>query len=119
MSRASDLYAKLDRGEAELRENEALRFVSVFITGICLAAIAFLSGSLTSSTLFTVLAWPVALMLHLFPSPCFDRGLGNQPFCEGTPVQILAGGVGLFVLVVFYWFVAWVGLRLVLRARSV
>ena len=102
-----------------LEENEALRFVSVFIAGICLAAIAFLSGSLPSSTIFTVLAWPVAIMLHLFPSPCFGRGAGRQPFCEGTPVQVLAGGVGLFALVVFYWFVAWVGLRLLLRARAV
>jgi hypothetical protein len=102
-----------------LVENEALRFVFVFIAGICLASIAFLSGSLPSSTVFNVLAWPVALMLHLFPSPCFDRGLGHQPFCEGTPVQVVAGGVGLFVLVVFYWLIVWAALRLVLRARSV
>jgi hypothetical protein len=102
-----------------LDENEAARFVSVFVAGSGLATIAMLSSSLSSSVPFNVLAWPVAFMNHMFPAPCFDRGPGRLPFCEGTPVQLVAGAVGLFVLVMFYWFVAWAGLRLWLRGRTV
>jgi len=101
-----------------LPKHESLRFVTVFISGIALTLAALFSAVLPGKVIFAVLAWPVAIMLWLFPPPCFDRGLGAEPFCEGTPIQLVAGGLGLIVLLVFYWFVSWLALRRMLKVRG-
>lgn len=100
-----------------LPEHQSLRFVTVFISGIAFTVVALFSAVLPWKVFFTVLAWPVAIMLWLFPPPCFDRGPGVEPFCEGTPIQLLAGGLGLIVLLIFYWCVSWLALRRVLEVR--
>ncbi len=101
-----------------LSKHQALRFVTVFISGIALTVTALFSAVLPGKVVFEVLAWPVAVMLWLFPRPCFDRGPGVEPFCEGTPIQLLAAGLGMIVLMVFYGFVSWLAIRRVLKVRS-
>ena len=80
----------------------AIRFTIAFFLAAAATCLAALSITLPTQIVFNVVAWPVAGMLRLFPAPCFDRGPGNPPFCEGTPIQILAGGFGLIVTFVFY-----------------
>jgi hypothetical protein len=70
-----------------------------------------------------VMLWPVIAFLYAFPAPCFDRGPGQAPFCEGTPIQLLAILAGIVVSVLFYAGAAYVGLaprarRMQTRARS-
>ena len=84
----------------------AIRFVVVIFLAVAMTFLALLSGALPTPVFFDVLAWPVAGMLRLFPPPCWDRGPGNPPFCEGTPIQILAAGFGLIVTFVFYCLIA-------------
>ena len=71
-----------------------------------LAAVGALNGWLGKLALW-ILAWPLAIAIWLFPAPCFDRGPGVQPFCEGTPVQIVTWGAGL--LCTFLWYATLVG----------
>jgi hypothetical protein len=101
-----------------LPKHKSLRFVTVFISGIAFTLVALFSAALPGKVIFALLAWPVAIMLWIFPPPCFDRGPGMEPFCEGTPIQLLAGGLGLIVLLIFYWCVSWLALRRALRVRS-
>jgi voltage-gated potassium channel Kch len=107
-----------DRFWLALQEHESLRFVTVFISGVAFTLVALFSAELPWKVFFTVLAWPIAIMLWVFPPPCFDHGPGVEPFCEATPIQLLAGGLGLIVLLVFYWCVSSLALRRVLAVRS-
>ena len=101
-----------------LKASEGARFLFVFALGFGLAFVALASANLPWHLPFDVLAWPVALMQWLFPAPCFDRGPGERPFCEGTPIQIVTWGFGFVVLLVFYWVVAWFLLRSYVRDTS-
>lgn len=87
-------------------KHAGIRFVIVFFLACAATFLALLTGALPTHIPFDVLAWPIAGMLWLFPPPCFDRGPGNPPFCEGTPVQIVAGLIGLVVTFVFHCMLA-------------
>jgi hypothetical protein len=88
-----------------------LRPFAVLVLGLALTFVAMLSKFLPVSAVSDVLLWPVTLMLWIFPGPCFDRGPGEKPFCEGTPVQVVAIGFGLLVALAFYFLVAYVMVR--------
>lgn len=47
-----------------------------------------------------VLLWPGTAIMAAFPPPCFDRGPGKEPFCEGTPAQFFAGMIALVACVI-------------------
>ena len=81
--------------------------LAVLALGLSLTVLAFLSNALPVHAVSDVLLWPITLMLWIFPGPCFDRGPGEKPFCEGTPVQVLAGGFGALVTLAFYFLVAY------------
>jgi hypothetical protein len=81
--------------------------------GICLAALRFIEST---DTLRAVL-WPATYIADAFPPPCFDQGPGQKPFCEGTPVQVLAGVVGLVVTWLLYSTVLQLLLTLFMRRR--
>jgi hypothetical protein len=81
--------------------------LAVLALGLSLTFLAFLSSALPVHAVSDVLLWPVTLMLWVFPGPCFDRGPGEPPFCEGTPVQVLAGGFGMLLTLAFYFVVAY------------
>jgi len=80
-------------------------------TALCVATIQLVDNL---GTLRAVL-WPAAMVADAFPPPCFDRGPGEPPFCEGTPVQIFAGLLGFGVSVLFYASIAYCFLWLSLR----
>jgi hypothetical protein len=69
--------------------------------GAIIVASSFIPGW-PESKLGRALFWPVYLVVNAFPPPCFDRGPGKQPFCEGTPVQVIAALFGLAVSFVLY-----------------
>ncbi len=94
-----------------LGRSAALRGLSVLTLGSLTTAAAVFSALLPVQIISKVLLWPVTILLWIFPAPCFDRGPGEEPFCEGTPIQILAGGFGLVVTWVFYLGVAYVLIR--------
>ncbi|HEY3570422.1 MAG TPA: hypothetical protein VGP73_21005 [Thermoanaerobaculia bacterium] len=94
-----------------LGRSAALRGLSVLALGSSMTAAAVLSAALPVRVISRVLLWPVSIMLWIFPAPCFDRGPGEKPFCEGTPIQLLAGGFGLIVTWAFYLVVAHVLIR--------
>jgi hypothetical protein len=89
----------------------SLRPFAILALALALTFVAMLSKFLPVPAVSDVLLWPVTLMLWIFPAPCFDRGPGEKPFCEGTPIQILAGGFGLLVTLAFYFLVAYVLVR--------
>src|SRR5437763_138841 len=99
-------------------ESDAVRFALVFVGGVLFSLLALVSVALPSRIPFDILAWPVAFMSWLFPAPCFDRGPGMEPFCEGTPIQLIAGVVGFFGMLLFYWFLLWLLLRLSKRRSA-
>ncbi len=70
-------------------------------TGAVVVASTFVPGW-AASTLGRLLFWPVYLVVRAFPAPCFDRGPGQEPFCEGTPVQLFAALFGFVLAFVFY-----------------
>ncbi|MFL6258675.1 MAG: hypothetical protein ACJ76Y_03085 [Thermoanaerobaculia bacterium] len=76
-----------------------------------MTVVAVLSAALPVRVISQVLLWPVSILLWIFPAHCFDRGPGEKPFCEGTPVQIVAGGFGLIVTWAFYLMAAYVLIR--------
>ena len=59
-----------------------------------------------------IIFWPAARIADFFPPPCFDRGHGEEPFCEATPVQAFAGLLGMGVSVLVYALIAYGLLRL-------
>ena len=59
------------------------------------AAICTAALSLAPDEVARVVLWPLSGLALAFPPPCFDRGPGREPFCEGTPIQMLAGSLGL------------------------
>jgi hypothetical protein len=89
----------------------SLRPFAVLVLGLALTFLAVLTKALPVHAVSDVLLWPVTLMLWIFPAPCFDRGPGEKPFCEGTPIQILAGGFGMLVALAFYFLVAYILVR--------
>jgi len=100
--------------------NAAVRFVAVFMSGVALSFLALFSIALPTSLVFDAVAWPVATMLWFFPPPCFGYASSGVHWCEGMPVQVLAGGVGVVILLFFYWIVSWfVVNRLVANTRCV
>jgi hypothetical protein len=94
-----------------LGRSAALRGLSVLLLGSTMTATAVLSAALPVRFISQILLWPISIMLWIFPAPCFDRGPGEEPFCEGTPIQLLAGGFGLMVTWAFYLMVAYVLIR--------
>src|SRR5512146_1705526 len=46
--------------------------------------------------------WPIFLVASAFPAPCFDRGPGQAPFCEGTPVQLFGALLGCVAAFIVY-----------------
>jgi hypothetical protein len=90
---------------------DSVRPFAILALGLALTFVALLSKFLPVSAVSDVLLWPVTLMLWIFPGPCFDQGPGEAPLCEGTPIQILAGGFGLLVTLAFYFLVAYVLVR--------
>ena len=69
--------------------------------GLAAVASAFIPGW-PESGLGPIVFWPVYLMMRVFPPPCFDRGPGQAPFCEGTPMQLFAALFGFAIVFAFY-----------------
>jgi hypothetical protein len=89
--------------------SNALIVVSAAVVGagVCWAAIRFGGHGAVSR----LVLWPLMGMAKLFPPPCFDRGPGEEPFCEGTPIQLFASLLGLTLSWLFYTGVAHLLLR--------
>jgi hypothetical protein len=66
------------------------------------AAICRAALSLAPDDVARIILWPLSGLALAFPPPCFDRGPGREPFCEGTPIQMLAGLLGLGLSWLFY-----------------
>jgi len=86
--------------------------------GFALGALAALPAFVADwrdSSVGRVVLWPAYLTVRAFPPPCFDRGPGQPPFCEGTPVQLFAVLLGLILTFAFYFglgvAVSWASLR--------
>ena len=69
--------------------------------GAAIVASSFIPGW-PESRFGRSLFWPVYLVVNAFPAPCFDRGPGQKPFCEGTPVQVIMALFGLALTFVLY-----------------
>jgi hypothetical protein len=71
--------------------------------GVFIAGVFTVIAVLTNSELLSwILLWPLRLAWNVFPAPCWDRGPGASPFCEGTPVQLVATALGLIATVLWY-----------------
>ena len=81
------------------------RGARVVLTGLAAGALvigsAFIPGW-PESKLGHLVLWPVFLVASAFPAPCFDRGPGQAPFCEGTPVQLFGALMGFVAAFVVY-----------------
>ena len=75
------------------------------LTGLGVGALvigsAFVPGW-PESELRHLVFWPVLLVASAFPAPCFDRGPGQAPFCEGTPVQLFGALLGFVAAFIVY-----------------
>ncbi len=99
-------------------ERQRRRRIAFAGAGIFLFAGTAWAWVLEAWALLFVFYWPVLLMLKLLPAPCFDRGPGQRPFCEGTPVQVLAAGIGIVLSPLFWYLLIYLVLYWLDRRRA-
>jgi hypothetical protein len=75
-------------------------FVGVTCTLVGVAVTIYSLNEFDAGLPGKVLLWPAWLLLEALP--CFNMGTPGNPICEGTPVHLSAGIIGLIATVAFY-----------------
>ena len=90
-----------------------LRVLKAFGLGLLLTVVftasAFAAYKAGAKLVARSLLWPNTLLQTLIP--CFNIGTPEEPFCEGTPLHVLAFGASEVLSVAVYTSIAYIFIR--------
>src|SRR2546426_12665924 len=105
------------RGLSALRRPATGREILAGIGAAVLAYLLgwYLAGQPRTPWITYILLWPLVLLGLVFRSRCPTPRPGQLQFCEGTPIDLLAAGLGLAAGAVCY---GWLTCRILVWRRT-